>query len=155
MRGNTFSQKTGKRKKKYTMQRQHSQRAEPSHNASLLPIERCPEYHEAIELIGRRWMGAILYALMQGPLRFNEFESMIPGISHRLLTERLRELEEYTIVIRRVIPSSPVKVEYELTEAGLDLKDAVITIMDWGKKWLSPRVTREIDEKHMENARRE
>ena len=68
----------------------------------------CPQYHQAIELIGRRWMGAILFALMKGPRRFSELESMIPGISHRLLTERLRELEEQQIVIRRVIASSRV-----------------------------------------------
>ena len=101
-------------------------------------FEFCLYYHQAIELIGQRWMGAVLFALMKGPLRFTEIENMIPGISHRLLTERLRELEERNIVIRRVIPSSPVKVEYELTERGLDLQDTVQSIMTWGKKWLSP-----------------
>lgn len=101
-------------------------------------FEFCLYYHQAIELIGQRWMGAVLFALMKGPRRFTEIENMIPGISHRLLTERLRELEEQNIVIRRVIPSSPVKVEYELTERGLDLQDAVQAIMTWGKKWLSP-----------------
>lgn len=129
------------------MQSQLLQPSESTHRTSLVPMERCPEYHQAVELIGRRWMGAVLYALMHGPLRFNELESMIPGISHRLLTERLRELEEYGIVIRHVIATSPVKVEYELTEAGLDLQDAVIAIMNWGTKWLSPRATMEIDRK--------
>jgi DNA-binding HxlR family transcriptional regulator len=62
---------------------------------------------------------------------------MIPGISHRLLTGRLRELEEQGIVTRQVLPTSPVKVEYALTRAGLDLRDAVVAIMNWGKKWLS------------------
>jgi DNA-binding HxlR family transcriptional regulator len=112
-----------------------------------VPVERCPEYHQAVELIGRRWMGAILYALMRGPHRFHEFERMIPGISHRLLTERLRELEAYGIVIRRVIATSPVKVEYELTEAGLDLQEAVRAIMNWGTKWLSPGAVKKIDGK--------
>lgn len=132
-----------------------SQKLQPSVSiptTPLVPMERCPEYHQAVELIGRRWMGAILYALMHGPLRFNELESMIPGISHRLPTERLRELEEYGIVIRHVIASSPVRVEYELTEAGLDLQDAVIAIMNWGTKWLSQERTRRTDGKHTEDA---
>jgi DNA-binding HxlR family transcriptional regulator len=101
--------------------------------------EFCSEYHQAVELIGRRWMGAILFALMetQGACRFSKLQSMIPGISHRLLTERLKELEAKGIVRRTVITSSPIRVEYELTEAGLDLQEAVEAIMNWGKKWLS------------------
>lgn len=100
-------------------------------------MEFCPQYHQAIELIGRRWMGAILFALMKGPRRFNEILAMIPGLSHRLLAERLRELEGQGIVTRTVITTSPIKVEYTLTESGLDLQGAVEAIMDWGKKWLS------------------
>jgi DNA-binding HxlR family transcriptional regulator len=84
-------------------------------------------------------MGVILLALMRGPHRFNEIAGMIPGISRRLLAERLRELEEKGIVLRRVIATSPVKVEYELTEAGLDLQEAVAAIRNWGEKWLSSR----------------
>jgi DNA-binding HxlR family transcriptional regulator len=103
----------------------------------------CSQYHQAVELIGRRWMGVILIALMEGPRRFNEIEGMIPGISHRLLTERLRELEEKGIVLRRVIVTSPVKVEYELTEAGLDLQEAVAAIMNWGEKWLPSSTLRQ------------
>lgn len=101
--------------------------------------EFCPEYHQAVELIGRRWMGAILFALIEKPRRFNELQGMIPGLSHRLLAERLRELEGKGIVVRKVITTSPIKVEYELTEAGLDLQEAVEAIMNWGIKWLSSR----------------
>ncbi len=101
--------------------------------------EFCSEYHQAVELIGRRWMGAILFALMEGPgpRRFSELQNMIPGISHRLLTERLKELETKGIVRRTVITASPIRVEYALTDAGLDLQEAVEAIMNWGKKWLS------------------
>ncbi len=100
----------------------------------------CPQYHQAVELIGQRWMGAILFALMKGPRRFNEIQAMIPGLSHRLLAERLRELEGQGIVRRTVITTSPIKVEYVLTASGLDLQEAVEAIMNWGKKWLSSDV---------------
>ena len=100
-------------------------------------IAFCPQYHQAVELIGRRWMGAILFALIRGPRRFNEIQAMIPGLSHRLLAERLRELEGQGIVKRTVITTSPIKVQYVLTESGLDLQEAVEAIMNWGKKWLS------------------
>ena len=109
-------------------------------------IAFCSQYHQAVELIGRRWMGAILFALMKGPHRFNEIQAMIPGLSHRLLAERLRELEGQGIVKRRVITTSPIKVEYVLTESGLDLQEAVEAIMNWGKKWLSSDVSDAEDE---------
>lgn len=99
-------------------------------------MEFCTQYHQAVELIGRRWMGAILFALMAGPRRFNELQSGIPGLSHRLLATRLRELEGQGIVVRNVVTTSPIKVQYELTNAGLDLKESVIAITKWGKKWL-------------------
>jgi DNA-binding HxlR family transcriptional regulator len=97
----------------------------------------CTQYQQAVELIGRRWMGVILFALMAGPRRFNEIQSGIPGLSHRLLAARLRELEEQGIAVRKVITTSPIQVQYELTDAGLDLKDTVVEIAHWGKKWLS------------------
>ncbi|MBW7884366.1 MAG: helix-turn-helix transcriptional regulator [Caldilineaceae bacterium] len=81
-------------------------------------------------------MGAILFVLMRGPHRFNELLAAIPGISDRLLTQRLRELEEQGLVVRHVVASSPVRVEYELTEAGRDLEEVVLAILNWGYKWL-------------------
>ncbi len=96
----------------------------------------CPRYHHAVELIGRRWSGAILRVLISGPRRFHELLSAIPGLSDRLLSERLRELEAEKIDIRRVLPGPPVKVQYELTEAGHDLEVAVRAIASWAEKWL-------------------
>src|SRR5713226_4081357 len=75
----------------------------------------CPRYHRAVELIGRRWMGAILRVLITGPQRFNMLLTSIPGLSDRLLSERLRELEATGLVVRRVLPGPPVGVEYTLT----------------------------------------
>lgn len=97
----------------------------------------CPRYHHAVELIGRRWTGAVIRTLMNGPRRFNELLAAIPGISDRLLTERLRELEAEGLVRREVYPESPVRVVYELTACGADLGPAVAEIERWAARWVS------------------
>src|SRR6185295_18255433 len=81
------------------------------------PSRFCPRFHHAVELIGRRWSGAILNAMLPGSQCFNELLAVVPGLSDRLLTERLRELEAEGLVRRSVIPGPPVRVSYELTEA--------------------------------------
>lgn len=97
----------------------------------------CPRYHHAVELIGRRWTGAIVRTLLNGPRRFNELLCAIPGISDRLLTERLRELEAEKIVRREVYPESPIRVAYELTESGRELEPALNEIARWAGRWMS------------------
>lgn len=106
----------------------------------------CPRYHHAVELIGRRWSGAILRVLISGPRRFHELLSSVPGLSDRLLSERLRELETEGIVIRQVLPGPPVKVQYELTEAGHDLEVAVRAIASWAEKWLPASTAQDHEE---------
>lgn len=96
----------------------------------------CPRFHRAVELIGRRWTGAIIRVLLGGPRRFNELLGAIPGISDRLLTERLRELEHEELIVRRVEPGSPVKVIYELTCAGAELQEALDALGKWAERWL-------------------
>ena len=96
----------------------------------------CPRFHRAVELIGRRWSGAVIRVLLEGPHRFNEILAQIPGISDRLLTERLRELEAEAIVVRRVEPGSPVRVIYELTEAGTALQASLDALSDWAEAWI-------------------
>jgi DNA-binding HxlR family transcriptional regulator len=98
--------------------------------------EFCNYYASLMDLLGRRWMGVILRVLMSGPHRFSEILSAIPGLSDPLLTQRLRELEGRKLVDRRVLPSSPVRVEYELTDAGRDLDGAVRVLSQWALKWL-------------------
>ncbi len=98
--------------------------------------ELCPRYHRAVELIGRRWTGAIVRTLMHGPHRFNELLTAIPGISDRLLTERLRELENADIVRREVRAESPVRVIYELTTSGIELGPALDEIARWAERWI-------------------
>ena len=82
----------------------------------------CPHFHAAIELIGKRWTGAIVCALTEQPLRFGELAKAVPGLSDRLLSQRLRELEEEGLVEREVEDGTPVRVTYSLTEKGADLR---------------------------------
>jgi DNA-binding HxlR family transcriptional regulator len=81
----------------------------------------CPHYRRALELIGRRWSGAILRALLSGVERFSDLAETIPGLSDRMLSERLKELEIEGLVVRTVIPETPVRIEYRLTEKGCAL----------------------------------
>src|SRR5256885_16913711 len=84
--------------------------------------ECCRLYHRAIELVGKRWTGAILLVLMDGPLHFSGIRQLVPELSDRLLSERLKELEAEGIVERRVLDGSPVRVEYSLTAQGRALE---------------------------------
>ena len=85
----------------------------------------CVRFHHAVELIGRRWTGAIISLLMSGPQGFNEMLTAVPGLSDRLLAERLRELESEDLVLRKVLPGPPVRVSYELTKSGKELKPVI------------------------------
>src|SRR3981081_4126330 len=85
----------------------------------------CPLYHEAVELVGRRWTGAILRVLMDGPLRFSEIAQAVPELSDRLLSGRMKELESRGIVERTVRPGPPVRVEYRLSRMGRELEPAL------------------------------
>lgn len=100
----------------------------------------CPRYHRAVELLGRRWTGAIVVLLLQGVSRFNELATRIPEMSDRMLSERLKELEAEGIVARDVLPETPVRVEYRLTEKGRALQSPVAAISEWAETWLpAPR----------------
>ncbi|MGE7022073.1 winged helix-turn-helix transcriptional regulator [Solibacillus cecembensis] len=91
----------------------------------------CSNYHEAIEFIGKRWMGMIIYTLLSGPKRYNELIANIPGISDRLLTDRLNDLVDAKLVTKRLIDSSTKKVEYELTASGQAFKDVMLSLQKW------------------------
>jgi DNA-binding HxlR family transcriptional regulator len=96
----------------------------------------CARYHRAIEILGRRWTGSILRVLLMGPHRFNEILTSIPGLSDRLLTERLRQLEEEALVVRQVSTDRPVQVAYQLTDRGHDLQKVVRAIKEWADRWM-------------------
>src|SRR3954447_23400965 len=96
----------------------------------------CPHYHQAIELIGKRWTGAIVVVLLDGPLRFSEIGQAVPQLSDRLLSERMKELEARGVVERRVLPGPPVRVEYSLSEMGRELEPALSELKRWARRWL-------------------
>lgn len=95
----------------------------------------CPRLSKAMELVGKRWTALIIYQLLEGPQRFNAIEAALP-ISGRLLSERLKELEKEGIVERKVFSEMPIRVEYNLTEKGHSLEQAVREIEIWAKNWL-------------------
>lgn len=100
----------------------------------------CPLYHEAVELIGRRWTGAIVAVLLDGgPMRFSEIAHAVPELSDRLLSERVKELEARGVVTRHVHPGPPVRVLYELTDMGRSLQPALQALKSWAQQWLSGR----------------
>jgi len=96
----------------------------------------CPRFHKAVELIGRRWTGAIVQVLMAGPQRFNELLARVPGLSDRLLAERLRELEASNLVRREVDPGPPIAVWYQLTQAGSALEPVLAALGGWAERWI-------------------
>jgi DNA-binding HxlR family transcriptional regulator len=96
----------------------------------------CVRYHHAVELIGRRWTGAIISVMLSGPQGFNEMLTSVPGLSDRLLTERLRELESEGLVVRTVLPGPPIRVSYQLTHAGKGLKPVIDCLGRWANQWV-------------------
>ena len=97
----------------------------------------CTRFHEAVELIGARWTGAILQVLMRGRTRYADLRTAVPDISDRMLSERLRELEHAEIVVRHVSAEPPVRVDYELTKKGRALEPALNAIGAWAESWIS------------------
>lgn len=97
--------------------------------------EVCPHFHGAIELIGKRWSGAIIWALADGPMRFAELKRAVPGLSDRLLSRRVRELEAADLISRTVEDGIPVRVSYALTEKGIALRPAIQSLREWACDW--------------------
>ena len=98
----------------------------------------CPLYHHAVELLGRRWTGAIVRALLTGATRFGDLTATIPDLSDRMLSLRLKELEREGIVERTVTPSTPVRIDYHLTAKGQALGTVVQAIAAWAEAWEQP-----------------
>jgi len=101
-------------------------------------VDYSAPFQRAIELIGKRWTGAVIRALLAGPARFNHLLVGIPGISDRVLTERLRELETEGMVDRLVDPGPPVRVSYRLTARGHALSPVIASVDAWAADWLAP-----------------
>ena len=99
------------------------------------PIVVCHRYHEAVELVGRRWSGAILFSLIGGPRYFSDVAAAVPGVSDRLLSQRLRELETEGLLERAVHAGPPARVSYRLSEQGEALVPALEALYDWAQDW--------------------
>ena len=99
----------------------------------------CPEVEKTFELIGKRWTGLIIYVLSSGPKRFSEINSLIPDLSKRVLTERMKELEDHGIVLRQVIPERPIRTVYLLTKKGSELGKILGPISQWASSWMKEK----------------
>ncbi|MFS0864808.1 winged helix-turn-helix transcriptional regulator [Fredinandcohnia sp. 179-A 10B2 NHS] len=102
----------------------------------------CPRFEKAMNILGQRWTGLVIYQLLTGPQRFCTIESSI-GISGRVLSERLKDLENQGIVKRDVYPETPVRIEYSLTEKGLSLKPLMDEIQKWSQDWIQTDTNKE------------
>ncbi len=97
----------------------------------------CPKYQAAMDILGKRWTGLIVNVLLEGPKRFSALASRLDLVSERMLSERLKELELHGIVVRQVLPDSPVRVQYDLTPKGRALSGVVAAIASWAAEWVS------------------
>jgi len=95
----------------------------------------CPKFEKAMSLLSQRWTGMIIFQLLSGPQRFCHIESSI-GISGKVLSERLKDLENEGIVKREIYPETPVRIEYSLTNKGLAFEPIIKDIEQWSQNWL-------------------
>ncbi|GEN55596.1 putative HTH-type transcriptional regulator YvaP [Halolactibacillus alkaliphilus] len=95
----------------------------------------CPKFEKAISILSQRWTGLVIYQLLNGTQRFNEIQSAI-GISGKVLSDRLKDLEQKGLVKRDVIPDTPVVIEYSLTDKGRSMEPILKTIEQWALDWM-------------------
>ena len=95
----------------------------------------CEHFQRAAELLGKRWSTLIVGAMLDGATRFSDLREAVAPISDTLLSERLKQLEADGILRRVVTPSTPVLIEYRLTEEGRDLKRVIGELRRWAERW--------------------
>lgn len=96
----------------------------------------CPRFEKAVELLSKRWTTFIVYKLLDGPKRFVEIENSLSNLSGKMLSERLKELEEEGVIQRVVYPEKPVRIEYSLTRRGMALAPVCAEIQGWATEWI-------------------
>ncbi|MFB5190188.1 winged helix-turn-helix transcriptional regulator [Alicyclobacillus fastidiosus] len=107
------------------------------------PAERCL-VNSTLDIISGKWKMMILFQLMpESTLRFNELKKRIPGITQRVLTKQLRELEQEDIIERRIYPEIPPRVEYSVTEYGRTLQPILTLLHEWGEAHLTRKERRD------------
>lgn len=97
----------------------------------------CPKFEKTFMILGKKWSGLIIEVLLTGDHRFKEIAEEIPGVSDRVLVERLKELEDEEIVVRKELTDGPIRILYGLTEKGKNLEKVMIEIQDWSNKWIT------------------
>ena len=103
---------------------------------SKINVQRCPRVEKAISILGKRWTGLIIWALLEGSLRFNELLKICNPVSDRVLTERLRELEMEGLVERSVFTDTIIRVEYTLTPKGRSMHKVIEALEEWAGAWV-------------------
>ncbi|UQZ36570.1 transcriptional regulator [Paenibacillus sp. PK3_47] len=104
-------------------------------------FEMCPRFEKAVDLLSKRWVALIVFVLMQGPRRFGEIESCLSNLSGKVLSDRLKEMENEGIIQRTVYPEMPVRIEYSLTDKGTALAPILGEISNWSSDWIEIGVT--------------
>lgn len=94
----------------------------------------------ALDVIGNKWKGIILFHLLDDKKRFNELRRLIPSVTQRMLTLQLRELEKDNIIFRKIYPEIPPKVEYSLTPLGQTLRPVLLMLREWGSQLMQKKV---------------
>ena len=97
---------------------------------------QCRAFQTAIEVLARPWTALILNVLQEGPLRFSEIGDRLPRLGDKMLSARLKELEQRGVLVREVAVGPPVRVSYELTERGRAFNDLARAIERWGAELL-------------------
>lgn len=88
-----------------------------------------------IKMVGCRWKILIIRELLTGTKRFNELKKSVGGITQKVLSAKLKELEQDGLIIREVLSQAPVRVEYTLTDVGYSLRNVIESMRDWGKDY--------------------
>jgi DNA-binding HxlR family transcriptional regulator len=103
----------------------------------VIPLDKkiCPGFEKTMSLLSQRWTGLIIYQLLSGPQRFCHMEAAI-GVSGKVLSERLKDLEQEGIIKREIYPETPVRIEYSLTDKGAAFEPIMKDIEKWSQDWL-------------------
>ncbi|WP_151733950.1 winged helix-turn-helix transcriptional regulator ['Paenibacillus yunnanensis' Narsing Rao et al. 2020] len=99
-------------------------------------FEMCPRFERAVDVLSKRWVALIVFVLMQGPRRFGEIEGCLKSLSGKVLSDRLKEMEQEGIIQRTVYPETPVRIEYSLTDKGNALAPILGEISNWSSEWI-------------------
>ncbi|KUP23063.1 helix-turn-helix domain-containing protein [Paenibacillus sp. DMB5] len=99
-------------------------------------FEMCPRFEKAVDVLSKRWVALIVFVLMQGPRRFGEIEGCLSNLSGKVLSDRLKEMENEGIIQRTVYPEMPVRIEYSLTAKGNALAPILGEINSWSSEWI-------------------